>query len=165
MAQTDNTVLIESRQTFSAWPILFSNAKQPRKDRGGLWYNAESILQPPFEAHKILFAFMAPDPDNPERSKAYQLVVGEVVRWRINPKGLWVRGKFYEPPDDPDHPQTSLMDGLKAEMRKGQIEMTHSSLRNLCSIRADGYVSIYPIQLFNLYEKALFDEIPPGPSA
>lgn len=154
----DDTVTLESSKTFSAWPILFGDK---RRDRGGLWFNAESVLQPPFDAYKVLFQFTAPDPDNPQQNKLYNLVAAEVVRWKINPLGLWIRARFYESPapDDENHPHTRLLDGLRAEMRKGAVAMSHSSLQQFKSgIREDGYVSVYPIQLFNLYEKALFDE-------
>lgn len=155
----DDTVTLESRDFFTAWPILFSSAAKPKLDRGGLWYDAESVLQPPFEAHKVLFNFTAPDPDNPQQVKAYNLVVAEVTRWRITPLGLWIRAKFLESPapDDENHPHTRILDGLKAEMRRGGMALTHSSLRQFCTVRPDKYVSVYPIQLFNLYEKALFD--------
>lgn len=162
---SDTTVTLESRDNFSAWPILFG---KEHRDASGFWFDSASILQPPFEAYKIIFQFFAPDPDNAAISKPFNLVVAEVVRWRINAVGLWVRGKFYEPPepDNENHPHTHILDGLKAEMRRSAINLTHTSLRPPASIiREDGYASVYPIQLFTLYEKAILDEIPPRPEA
>lgn len=152
----DDTVTLESKDTFSAWPILFG---KNRRDRGGLCYDEATVLQPPFEAYKVIFNFLAPDPDKPEIKKPYNLVVGEVIRWRITAQGLWIRAHFLESPapEDENHPHTRLLDGLKAEMRKGAVSLTHSSLRAMSIIDKSGYVSVYPIQLFNLYEKALFD--------
>lgn len=147
----DDTVSMEGRDTFSAWPILFNN----KKDSGGLLFDRKSELQPPFDDLYIIFRFYvanSPEPGAPYR--ATDVHIATVLSWRLTALGLWIRGGFSEPPEE-ESPYSKILTQLKAEIKRKRIGMTYSTLRSpeLLDISPEGRVHKLPLVAFNLYER------------
>lgn len=156
----DDTVLYESHDTFSAWPIRFGKV-----DTVGLLFDKDSNLEPPFDHCYISFTFYAQEGGAPRAlprpTTLMTALVGAVLRWRISKEGLWVRFGFAETPQyAKDLPIKSVQDKLRTAIKQNRIGLTYASYeiakQRTVLVPIDEkshYVKHFPVLAFALYEK------------
>lgn len=147
----DDTVRNEGRETFSAWPIIFN-----QEDPAGFTFTKESDLQPPFNDLFIVLSFYVTE--DKHTYKKIDAQIASVLSYRLNDKGLWVRGAFVQ--FDDTSPFQKMVEKLKAAIRAGYIGLTYVSIQEKAIIEPNGLVRKLPIIAFNFYEKAATD-VPP----
>ncbi len=103
-----------------------------------------------FTGLRILYPALKPPPE-----KNFLIEVAEVVRWRVDEKGLWIRGRWHRF-DDANPEERKLVAALKTYIKRDlmDIGLTYSLHRDHTEIDLMGEVLHAIIPSLSLYPRS-----------